>query len=1080
VTEAVETVERAHLEEALHQTQWNISRAAARLGIPRNTLRYRIEKHGLSPPDLPRPIRRGSGDRPMAAPARPAPAVPEAVPSVAVRWEPRRLALLGAQVSTRESIEPAPDASRALEILVEKAETFGGRIEELSPTGIVAVFGLDPAEDSPSRAALSALAVQKALERMRQQGPDGVTVRIGIHVGHFLVGRAGGPPAIDLDAKRQAWTILTELVAGAEPDTTRVSGAAAPFLDRRFDLVTLAGVPGAPAAAFRLTGRERTGLGLGKTVVPFVGRRHDLELLEGRLGASASGQGQVVGIVGEAGMGKSRLLFEFRESLAAQPVTYVEGHCASYGSTIPYLPVLDLLRNVCGIADLDHPEAIGEKVRAALRRLAMDPDDAAPYLLHLLGMKEGAERVGGMNPEAIKPRTFGVLSQMCLKASRQQPLVLAVENLHWIDTTSEEYLGALVDSLAGAPILFLATYRPGYRPPWMDKSYATQMALRPLSPGDSLSVVRAVARTGPLPDEVAQVILGKAEGNPFFLEELVRTVVEERGLGHRGAVPDTIQEVLLARIDRLSREARHLLQTASVLGRDVSLRLLRALWEEPDTLGAPLRELTRLEFLYERSGLDEPGYVFKHALIQEVAYGSLTESRRRHHHAAAARALEEQYGGRRHEVIEMLAHHYGLSGEGEKAVDYAILAAEKAQRRWANPEALAHFEAALARLDTMPDTPPNLVRRIDAVVSQAEVKFALGRHAEHIQALEGIRHLVAAVADPRRQAAWYYWTGFLHSLTGGRPDVAIGYCRQAAAIAEAGGFEEIRAYAECCLAQVSAFAGELRVALEAGERALTTFEARGDAWWACRTLGVLSMTANSLGEWGRSLDYCHRARAHAEAMDDLRRRVVAWWQTAWTHVLRGDPRAGLDCCDEALALSPTRFDAAMTTAARGYGLIKAGEVAAGVAALTDAVGWFQRSRLGYSRLTCAVWLGDGYLRLGERGQARLLLEDVLAGSLELGYRRIEGSARRLLGELLAPEDRLAAGRELEAATGVLGEIGARDELAKALVTQAVLRQAEGDTPTARQLLERALSLFEASGTVDQPARVRGLLADLPA
>jgi tetratricopeptide (TPR) repeat protein len=433
----------------------------------------------------------------------------------------------------------------------------------------------------------------------------------------------------------------------------------------------------------------------------------------------------------------------------------------------------------------------------------------------------------------------------------------------------------MAENASGGRILLLAAYRPGYRPPWMDKSHAGQTLLHPLSRDHSIHVARSVLRAGRLIDLVTEEIVAKADGNPFFLEQLALHAGEARGLRSDLMVPNTIHDVVMARIDRLPEETKQLLQIASVIGREFSFRLLRAVWGERSPLEALLNELSHLEFVYERVETEGSVHVFRHALTQETAYGSLLERHRRAYHGAAGHALEALYGGRADEVSELLALHYGRSDEAEKSVDYAIQAAEKSQRRWANSEALAYFGDALHRLDIMPDTQANRLRRIDAVIKQAEVKFALGRHAEHIQALEEIRGFVDETDDPRRRATWHYWIGFLHSLTGGRPEVAIEHCREAADIASAAALDEIDAFAASCLAQVYVITGGLREAVEAGERALTRFETLGNLWWASRTIWHLHPAAQSLGDWETSLRYCRRAFEHGATLGDLRIKVVA-------------------------------------------------------------------------------------------------------------------------------------------------------------------------------------------------------------
>ena len=595
LAEALGSVERVHLVDALRQTAGNVTRAAARLGISRDTLRYRMVKHGLgreeparparirpSRPGLPAPP---SGPIPPEAAAPRAPGPPaapvETIAPLAVRWEGRRLAFLRSALVLPADADPGFSASRGLETLVEKIQTFGGRIEEMSPTGIVAAFGLEPIEDAPQRAALVATAVHKAAERA--SGGEGGSIRVhsGIAVRRVLVGSSRGGAQIDLDGKREAWTVLDALLGLAEPGAILVEEAAAAFLARHFELAPVGGA-GAAGPVHRLVAAERPGSGRGRRPPMFVGRARELGLLWSRLEDALRGHGQVVGLLGEAGIGKSRLLDEFRERLLAEPeqrVTFLEGRCQSYARAIPYFPILDVLRSNFRIAEGESPDVIAAKIRAGVQDVGIEPAGTIPYVLRLFGISEGTEALTALTPVAVKARTFEALRQLILSGARRRPILFVVEDLHWIDSTSEECFTTLMDSAAGLPAMGIVTYRPGYRAPWMDRSYVTQVALPPLSREDSLSVVRSVRRANAVSDRVAKVILEKAEGNPFFLEELSRvvdgTVESSPGL----AVPDTIQEVLLARIDRLPDEPRRLLQTAAVVGQEVPLALLQAVWE---------------------------------------------------------------------------------------------------------------------------------------------------------------------------------------------------------------------------------------------------------------------------------------------------------------------------------------------------------------------------------------------------------------------------------------------------------------------------------------------------------------------
>jgi class 3 adenylate cyclase/tetratricopeptide (TPR) repeat protein len=977
-----------------------------------------------------------------------------------------------------------------LEASLAEVRRYGGSAPQFTGDGFMAVFGAPVTEeDHVRRALLAAFAVQRVLagggDPSHRERLD-LPVRIGIHTGPVVFGPIADRLPLDYTVIGDTANVAARLQQAAEPGAILVS-AAVRVLSRGYTRVERVGplfLKGKtePLTAYRLIGVSHRRSGLRESTpsrtASFVDRTSELAILHNVLRQVEDGRGQVVGIVGEPGIGKSRLVAKFRQQLARERVTWVEGRCLSYGSAIPYLLALDLLRSNCGILETDTPDMVAGKVHSGLREVGIDPDEDGAVLLHLLEVKNPFESRVLSNPEAVKGKAFETLRQLSLKGSLRRPLVLLLEDLHWVDKISEEFLGLLAENVRNSRILMLATYRPGYRPPWMDKSYAGQTPLQPLSRDDSIIVVRSVLRAERLVELITEEIVAKGDGNPFFLEQLALHAGEARDLRTDLMVPDTIHDVVMARLDRLPDDTKRLLQIAAVIGREFSSRLLKAVWRGAGSPEDLLRELIRLEFVYQRVETEGTDYVFRHALTQETAYGSLLERYRRTYHGAVGHALEELYGDRPAEVAELLALHFGRSNEAEKSVDYAILAAEKSQRSWANSEALSYFTDALLRLDLLPDTDQNRLRRIDSVIKQAEVKFALGQHAEHIEALDQIRGLVEQSDDPRRRATWHYWRGFLHVLTGGALDVAIDDCNKAVALAAAAGLDQIKAVAESCLAQIYLIAGRFREAIEAGERALAAFEALGDFWWACRTLWHLHPAAMALGEWEASLGYCRRGLEHGETLRDRRIKVVGLWRTGAVYVHRGDAERGVQFCNDALALGALPYDATMAKAVRGYGEIKAGRLDAGIADLEEAVAWFANLRLRYTYARYAVWLAEGHLRRGDRAAARDLIEDVLRTTRNTGYLQLEGVASWLMGECLAPEGFASAEPYVEKATAILERIGARNDLARAMRTRAALRQAAGDLGAARQLLDEANSIFRTLGTIDEPARVAAARATL--
>jgi predicted ATPase/class 3 adenylate cyclase/DNA-binding winged helix-turn-helix (wHTH) protein len=603
-----------------------------------------------------------------------------------------------------------------LALTQDTVQRYEGALIQVSGNGFVALFGAPVAqEDHARRAVLAALELRQRLrvpDAIRGQ-PCGVALRLGLHTGPVVVGPLAHEPQRPYTAAGNTLSLATRLRQRAAPDTILVSAATYALVQGEVQAEageTLSlNVPSAPVSVYAIRNIMRRRAGVpwrgARPLSCFVGRTQELALLAELLAHAEGGQGQVVSIVAEAGGGKSRLLYEFGQRLAGKPVTYLAGRCLSYGQALPYHPIIDLLHTNCGITEADSPAAIAGKVRMGLQELGMDVEASAPYLLQLLGVKEGTERLTGFTPEAIKACTFETLRQMSLHGSQQRPLVCAIEDLHWCDNTSEDYLAWLVESMAGAAILLLVTYRPGYRPPWLDKSYATQMALRNLAPQDSMTVVRSTRQHHELPAHLEQMIIEKAEGNPFFLEELTRAMLDHIDVRADVAVPETIQGVLMARIDRLSEAPKRLLQAAAVLGREVSPPLLEAMWDGPRPLEPLLLSLTRQEFLFARPGPEGPVYVFKHALTQEVAYESPLTTRRKTLHAAAGQALETLYAPRLEEAYERLAYHYARTDDVGKAVAYLTCVGEKAARHSAHVEAISHLTQALQLLQALPATP---------------------------------------------------------------------------------------------------------------------------------------------------------------------------------------------------------------------------------------------------------------------------------------------------------------------------------------------------------------------------------------
>jgi class 3 adenylate cyclase len=612
----------------------------------------------------------------------------------------------------------------------EVLQDYTGTLTLVTGDGFTAVFGAPVAqEDHARRAVLAALELRQRLQdapALRTQLAGGVlALGMGLHSGLVVVGGLGQDPQRLATAVGAPLYVATRLQQRSAPGTILLSAATYHLVHEEvratpYETFAMGGQP-APMSVYAVQGLLRRHAGVAgwglRALSPFVGRARELALLHDRLAAAVAGQGQVVGLVGEPGMGKSRPLVEFCHSVPEHQGTYYVGQCLSYGSATPYLSVLDLLRAYCGITPADSVDTLIEKVRGGLQAVGMEPDAGAPYLLYLLGVEVGTEQLAGTSPEALKVKTFETLRQLMLQRSQQHPLILAVEDLHWSDPTSAEFFASLVERLPGAALLFLGTYRPGYRPAWIEKSYAAQLTVPPLSAPDSVQLLRAVLQTETIPAPLTQVLLTKAQGNPFFLEELAQTLVGGGGGAHGHSplptpslsalqLPPPAPRARSARIDRLAHGDKYLLQCAAIIGMEVPVPLLQAITEWPEAaLQQGLAHLQAAEFLYETRVVGEFHYTFKHALTQEVAYQSVLQSTRQQYHQRSAQVLEQQFPETIETQPELLAHHYTEAGLSVQAIPYWQRAGQRASERSAYVEAIAHLSKGLELLASLPDTP---------------------------------------------------------------------------------------------------------------------------------------------------------------------------------------------------------------------------------------------------------------------------------------------------------------------------------------------------------------------------------------
>jgi predicted ATPase len=562
--------------------------------------------------------------------------------------------------------------------------------------------------------------------------------------------------------------------------------------------VEIYALTGASASRTRLHAAAARGL------TRFVGRDAEIELLRRALALAHDGRGQLVAIVGEPGVGKSRLVYEFTHSHRTQDWLVLEAGSVSYGKATSYLPVIDLLKAYFKVHDRETHREIREKVTGKLLTLDRALEPILPALLALLDLPVEDAHWQALDPAQRRQRTLDAVKQLLLRESQGQPVLVVFEDLHWIDAETQALLDSLVESLPTARLLLLVNYRPAYQHGWVSKTYYSQLRLDALPPESAGELLSALLGDDPALEPLKRLLVKR--GNPFFIEESIRTLVETQALtGERGAyrltrpiqaieVPATVQVILAARIDRLPTEDKQLLQTAAVIGKDVPLVLLHAVAEAAEeAVHRGLTHLQAAEFLYETRLFPDPEYTFKHALTHEVTYGTLLQDRRKALHARIVGAIERAYPDRLTEHVERLAHHAVRGELWEQAVTYLRQAGAKAMARSANREAVSCFEQALTALGHLSETRKTLERAIDLRFDLRTSLFPLGDLPRILGYLREAEDLATTLNDQRRLG----WVSFYLShnfLATGHPTEACPFAESARNIAETFPFRSARMF----------------------------------------------------------------------------------------------------------------------------------------------------------------------------------------------------------------------------------------------------------------------------------------------
>jgi class 3 adenylate cyclase/tetratricopeptide (TPR) repeat protein len=683
---------------------------------------------------------------------------------------------------------------RVYEILIHKVHEYEGTVNEMTGDGILALFGAPIAlEDAPQRAIRSSLAIHREMarfsENMKQEIEDlpSLKMRVGIHTGPVVVGTLGNNLRVEFKAVGDTVNLASRVEGLANPGATYVTEDTFKLTEGlfRFEALGEKRIKGKEEpvkiywAIAPSTRRSRFDVSAERGLTPFVGRERELEILLDGFERSKTSRGQAFSIVSEAGLGKSRLLYEFRKAVTGQDMMFLEGRCLSYGRGIAYHPFIDILKANFDIRESDVDAEIREKAKRGLKILGIDEVSTLPYLLELFSVKDsGIEKIP-MSTEARKDRFREVFRRITLKGSEIRPLITAYEDLHWADKSSEEVLKYVLEGIPAARVLMIFTYRPDFVHTWGGKSYHNQVNLNRLSNRESLSMVTNLLNTEEIDSDLEDLILEKTDGIPFFIEELIRSlndlkIIEREGNKCRLAkniedltIPSTIQDLIMARVDSLPEGSKQVLQAGSVIEREFTYELIKQVTGlSEQKLLSHLSVLKDSELLYERGIYPESAYIFKHALTREVVYDSILTRKKKNLHEEIGNAIVEVCAERIEEQYELLAHHYGLAEEWKKAVHFGKLAAEKARKLTQFQQAVTLYEQTTKWLLKLPENKIRQESLVDLWLEICQSNIVLGQFEKTEEVGLQAEATAKVLGDRARLGMTYFGIGVAYLYRG--------------------------------------------------------------------------------------------------------------------------------------------------------------------------------------------------------------------------------------------------------------------------------------------------------------------------
>jgi len=1045
------------------------------------------------------------------------------VPSTTVEGERKTVTALFADLkgSTELMRDVDPEVAQAiidpaLKIMVEAVRYYDGYVVQSTGDGIFALFGAPLAhEDHPQRSLYAALRMQEGLrsyaERLSMESKRAVVARVGVNSGEVVMRAVETGGRLEYTPVGYVTNLASRMQTAAPAGGIAISEETRRLVEGYVELralgpTELKGVA-EPIEVYQVIGlgplRTHFEVSTRRGLTKFVGREHELAQMRRALELAMGGHGQVVAIVAEAGAGKSRLVYEFK-ALLPSGCKLLEAYSVSYGKASAWLPVLELLRGYFGIESADDPATRREKVLAALAALDPGLNDTLPYLLGLLGIQEMPDPLAQMDAQIRQRRTCDAIKQIIVSESLVQPVVVIFEDLHWIDGETQALLELVADSIVAARVLLLVNYRPEYRHQWANKAYYSQLRLDALGRESASEIVAALLGDSAELGALKHLMIEHTRGNPFFIEEMVQALFDEGALVRNGTVklvrplqqlrmPPTVQGILAARIDRLSREEKDLLQTLAVVGRKTPVALIKEMVTKP-RIERMLETLQAGEFICEGAASGEIEYTFKHALTQYVAYNSLLIEQRKVLHERTGMAMESLYADQLDDQLDELARHYSRSDNIAKAVEYLGRAGQQSMQRSIHSEAISNLRMAIELLSKQPSSSEGIHRELFLQLALGSALTAVkGWPALEVErAFTRAHELCEQLGDPPELFATMFglWTMYYFRAQLRR---AYELAEQLLSRAQLKGTPAQLLLARQALGDTSFEVGDLLAAKDHFELAISLYDHEPRRSRVLRYGGVdAAVVSLSYGAWilwllgypEKALLRANEALTVAQGLSHPLSLVFAEFFLSVLYKYRRELAAAQLSLERAIALADEHgfsLWSAVGAILSGWIIAQNGRADEGFVKIQDGLLAYRASGAEAMRPQFLCWLAEAY-RDGCRFESGLAaVTEALAATDEHEDRFYEAETHRLKGDLLLTQDHTKAASALicfRQAIEVAREQSAKSWELRATINLARLLASQGRRHEARSTLSEIYGWFTEGFDTADLKEAKALLEEL--